>query len=275
MKTYRSIISKETEIPVATPSTIKSVSESINFVIDEEITYLDTTHFKTNRGIKYYNEAKLSHKNLGRLQTEIDDLRVKYGSSTSYSEKQSLGEKILSLETEIYELQAEINELFLKAKQVEAEYWQNAPENEKKAFLSELVNLNQVQTEANPLPEATEPEGQIDPMALLIGNEPVPQPEESGNEELLYKIQLGAYSRGLPTYVKRLFDKLSYIRKIENYTDEKGIVVYTTGNLKNYVDALKMQEQVRQEGVEDAYVVPYFNGKRITLKEAREIEAGK
>ena len=82
---------------------------------------------------------------------------------------------------------------------------------------------------------------------------------------------MGAYRRGLPPYVKRLFDKLSYIRKIENYTDEKGIVVYTTGNLTNYDDALKMQEQVRREGVEDAYVVPYFNGKRITLSEAKEI----
>ena len=70
-------------------------------------------------------------------------------------------------------------------------------------------------------------------------------------------------------------DKLSYIRKIENYTDEKGVVVYTTGNLLNYDDALKMQNQVRQEGVKDAFVVPYYNGKRITLSEAKEIEAGK
>ena len=56
---------------------------------------------------------------------------------------------------------------------------------------------------------------------------------------------------------------------------DKGVVVYTTGNLSTYEDAVKMQNQVRQEGVEDAFVVPYFNGKRITLKEAKEIEAGK
>jgi hypothetical protein len=95
--------------------------------------------------------------------------------------------------------------------------------------------------------------------------------DDTTEDELIYKIQLGAYSRGLPAYVKRLFDKLSYIRKIENYTDENGIVVYTTGNLTNYDDAVKMQEQVRREGIEDAYVVPYFNGKRITLNEAKEI----
>jgi hypothetical protein len=34
-----------------------------------------------------------------------------------------------------------------------------------------------------------------------------------------------------------------------------------------------MQNQVRQEGIEDAFVVPYFNGKRITLEQAKKIEA--
>jgi hypothetical protein len=99
--------------------------------------------------------------------------------------------------------------------------------------------------------------------------------EQETNDEIIYKIQLGAYSRGLPSYVKSQFKKLSYIRKIEDYTDGNGVVVYTTGNLITYDDALKMQNQIRQEGVEDAFVVPYFNGKRITLKEAKKIEAGK
>ena len=101
-------------------------------------------------------------------------------------------------------------------------------------------------------------------MEKVTGNQPK-------SDELIYKIQIGAYSKGLPAYVERLFKKLSVIRKIDHYTDENGVTVYTTGNLTNLDDALKLQEQVRQEGVEDAFVVPYFNGKRITLKQAKEI----
>ena len=97
-------------------------------------------------------------------------------------------------------------------------------------------------------------------------------PNKLGKDDLIYKIQIGAFSRGLPDYIKRLYKKLGLIRKIETYTDEKGIVVYTTGNLANLEDALKMQNQVRQEGAEDAFVVPYFQGKRITLEQAKELE---
>ena len=71
--------------------------------------------------------------------------------------------------------------------------------------------------------------------------------------------------------MKQKFDKLAVIRKIDKYTDDRGVVVYTTGNLGKLEDAVKMQKQVRQEGIEDAFVVPYFNGKRITLEEAKKL----
>jgi hypothetical protein len=34
-----------------------------------------------------------------------------------------------------------------------------------------------------------------------------------------------------------------------------------------------MQHQVKQEGIQDAQVVPYFKGKRITLEQAKQMEA--
>jgi hypothetical protein len=92
--------------------------------------------------------------------------------------------------------------------------------------------------------------------------------------QLVYKIQIGAFSRGIPASRQRLFDKLAMIRTIENYTDEQGVVVYTTGSLSSLDLAVKMQSQVQQEGIKDAIIVPYFNGKRITLEQAKKIEAG-
>jgi hypothetical protein len=61
------------------------------------------------------------------------------------------------------------------------------------------------------------------------------------------------------------------IRRIDEYTDAKGVTVYTVGELKSYEDALQMQSQVRMEGVKDAVVAAYLNGKRIPVNEARKI----
>ncbi len=252
----------------------KPVAEPINFIIDGELTYVASENFRTKKGLKYYSEGSKKKKDLEARIKKLDLLRDQYGSSSSYSEKQEIGKKILAAETENYKLQQESHNLLMSAKQEEMMYWQNAPADEKRTFTKELEEQMQSELETEDIRLDIDTT-YIDPNLLLTAPEVSTQIEAENEDELIYKIQLGAYSRGLPTYVKNLFDKLSYIRKIENYTDEKGIVVYTTGNLSNYVDALKMQNQVRQEGVEDAFVVPYFNGKRITLKEAKEIEAGK
>ncbi|WP_347838185.1 SPOR domain-containing protein [uncultured Draconibacterium sp.] len=250
------------------------LAEPINFVVNTEITYPDTTFFKTPKGLKVYLEGQEKQKHLEQTINETDELRKKYGASNSYSEKQLLGKQILDAETTIYQLREETAALLLEAQQEENSYWQNATSDEKHSFRMEVNDFYELfeQQKSSAKPDTV----------LLISPSVLPAeaviPTENNTEnssDLIYKIQLGAYSRGLPAYVKRLFDKLSYIRKIEHYTDEKGIVVYTTGNLSNYDDALKMQEQVRQEGVEDAFVVPYFNGKRITLSEAKEIENDK
>ncbi|MEN8116033.1 MAG: SPOR domain-containing protein [Bacteroidota bacterium] len=252
------------------------VTDLINFVINSEITYLDTTHFHTKKGLKLFCKGNKYQKELNIQQKEADKLREEYGSTDVWNEKQSLGEKILAAETEIYHKQSEIKSLFIESKQIENEYWQNAPSDEKEAFIIELENCLAVTEEAKSVQEEIiDSSNIIVPGELLVATEITRQNEDDAEDELIYKIQIGAYSRGLPAYVKRLFDKLSYIRKIENYTDENGVVVYTTGNLTNYDDAVKMKKQVRQEGVEDAYIVPYFNGKRITLKEAKEIEKAK
>ena len=206
-----------------------------------------------------------------------NELRDKYILSSSRDEKDLIGQDILTLESESYRLKREMTQFFLQAKNYEEEYWQNAEPSEIADFQNELertakimegqvVQINDYQTDS-----AT----YINPDVLLGNTDRMVPTEQKSENNVVYKVQIGAYSRGLPTYVKRLFDKLSLIRTIENYTDEKGIVVYTTGNLSNYDDAVEMMNQVRQEGVEDAYVVPYFKGKRITLKQANELGAQK
>jgi len=270
-----SLESEKTSVPIVTPQTIIK-AEPISFIINGEITYLDTSHFRTEEGLNDYLEGNKNKKKLDAQLKEVDELRKKYGEARSYDEKQEIGEKILKAENNNYSLQNETQELFAQAKQAEINYWETVSFEDKEAFRKELANYSKsLQKTEDPVKTKIDTSTFIDPDLLLGAPEINPKTEEGAEDELIYRIQLGAYSRELPTYVKNQFKKLSYIRKIENYTDDKGVVVYTTGNLTKFEDALKMQNQVRQEGVEDAFVVPYFNGKRITLKEAKEIEAGK
>ena len=248
--------------------------ESINFMVNNEITYLYKSNFKTEEGKELYLKGDSLQKVLNLSLRNVDKLRIDYSSAETRVEKNSIGEKILAYENEIFQLKSEAPKFLIQAKKVENEYWENATPGEIEEFNKEFALLsqeNKKETTSTKI-DSLDTTSFISPHILLGSSENSTSVNEQNENDLIYKIQIGAYSRGLPSYTKKLFDKLSLIRKIENYTDEKGIVVYTTGNLTNYEDALKMKSQVRQEGIKDAYIVPYLKGKRITLEQAKELQ---
>jgi len=254
------------------------VGDPIDFQINNDITYLNTAHFKTEKGEKLFIKGKLLQDKVGGNIEKTDKLRTDYRNTSDPEEKAELGKQIIELENDTYELKEDATQLFSESRQFENQYWQQAGSVAVNNF---LVELDKMQQALNPeLPGEDSNTRDTDSTFIISANDlfsanevQTSSTQQSNESQLVYKIQIGAYSRGLPTYVERLFKKLSLIRKIENYTDEKGIVVYTTGNLKNMEDAIKMQNQVKQEGVEDAFVVPYFKGKRITLEEAKKLKS--
>lgn len=253
--------------------------DPIEFRINNEISYLNTAHFKTEKGKEFFLKGKSAQEKVQQNIENADKLRYDYRNTNDAEKKVRIGDQILALENESYELRESVNWLFSQSREYESQYWQNAGQIAVNNF---QIELNQMQNAMRPKQalETTET-NQFDTSIIItavdlfnIPDTQSDQPKQKEQNDLVYKIQIGAYSRGLPAYVKRLFDKLSLIRKIDSYTDENGVVVYTTGNLTNLENAIKLQNQVQQEGVEDAFVVPFFKGKRITLEEAKKIEAG-
>jgi len=88
---------------------------------------------------------------------------------------------------------------------------------------------------------------------------------------IIYKIQIGAYKGKIPESANKLIKKISMIRKVENYIDDKGLKIYTTGNLRLFSEAVTMLSQVKQEGIKTAVINAYQNGKKITVMEARKL----
>jgi hypothetical protein len=250
--------------------------ERIEFNINSEITYLAISNFKTAEGELYFKEGNTKQNELNEVIEETENLRGKYTTSKSRAEKDSIGQQILELEGQTYELKKVVNQMFLQAKTAENGYWQNASPTETENFIKELNALSVENNKNNlkPVNVVESPNLIIPP--VVVENEKVetaaPKAKASG---ITYKIQIGAYSRGIPNNQKQAFNKISVIRKVENYTDANGVVVYTTGNLTNYDDAVVMQNQVRQEGIKDPIIAAYLNGKRITLEQAKETEKKK
>ena len=266
----------ENEIPVENqlkPETDQKI-KTIEFKINSQITYYSPEQFKTEEGKYSYEKAHEKQLELNAALNKLEMLRNQYQLARSSEERNRIGQEIIPLETEIYSIKEETTQFFIQSGNVENSYWENVTDEEIKDFLYELESYTSINNENQnkqtvPINDNFE---YIDPSILFQGRtEPIKE-ERHRSDELIYKIQIGAYSRALPAHIDRLFKKLSVLRKIENYTDEKGVVVYTVGNLNNYEDAEKMRLQVKQEGAEDAIVVPYYNGKRITLEEAKEIK---
>ena len=266
------------DLPGVEPTYPVPAGDPVEFQLNNQITYLFSSQFQTREGKKHFEEGQLLQNKMENLLKEADELRVQYEKTSDPSEKTMIGEKILSHESEVYHLQEEINRVINSSRDYENDYWNLADPVEKHNFIIELEKIKaglKKKSEEDFLPAPRE-----DTIAILlpgsfteiydIGKE---NPANQKTGHLVYKIQIGAYSRGIPAYRKRLFNKLSFIRKIDQHTDENGVTVYTTGNLNNLEDAKIMQSQVKQEGIEDAFIVPYFNGKRITLEQAKKMES--
>lgn len=255
------------------PEAVQNI-KTIEFKVNSQITYYSSEQFKTDGGRYSYEKGNEKQLELNTALNKLETLRNRYQLARSSEERNLIGQEIIPLETEIYSIKEEVSQFFIQAESAENTYWENATEKETEDFLYELDSYVSINNESLDKQTATNNNNveYFDPALLFLQDRTETIREERRkSDELIYKIQIGAYSRALPANIDRLFTKLSVLRKIENYTDENGVVVYTTGNLTNYEDAEKMLLQVKQEGVNGAIIVPYYNGKRITLEEAKKL----
>ena len=81
---------------------------------------------------------------------------------------------------------------------------------------------------------------------------------------LFYSVQVGAFNR------KIRGNELSQLRELDFY-ESKGLYRYSSGKFETIDAARVRRSEVIENGVADAFVVVYYNGKRITMQKAREL----
>ena len=90
--------------------------------------------------------------------------------------------------------------------------------------------------------------------------------ENDLTNEITYRIQVGAFNQELSDEV------FSGVKNVISFTGKDGLIRYMTGSFVEYKDAIDYQAQMKARGFEDAFIVTYKNGERISLNIAIKTE---
>ncbi len=257
------------------------IDSIINFNISTGIVYLKFNQFRTIKGKSHFLNGWEYSKELTTLVEKTNELRKKYESAESFDIKNQLSNQVLGLEIEIFDLKRLTDDEFLKSRESENSFWQTIHVDERNKIKKENDSI-QVSLETKKTELEFENKETSDSLTIIVNEKNLEQEDltvetpiedeiiTKPENEVVYKIQIGAFKTELPPASKNLFKKLSVLRKIDTYTDEKKITYYTIGEVTNFKDAVKLQDQVRKESIKDAFIIIFKDGKKLSFNEAKQ-----
>jgi hypothetical protein len=252
---------------------------TFSFYLNTSIQYQHISQFRTTDGLTQYIEGWKQEQNLKHTLQQTDSLRKIYEQIFFDEEREKIAEQLLKNEMEVLNSSQLPESCYIKAREAELNWWKTAPRSEFQTFSEETTNLVRFIDSLKPKP-APEPEPIVEPIpadSTIVLNDSLamdtaPAPIVPKNEStVIYKVQIGTFTKTVPPQTQKKFDKLAVLRRIDQTTDENGTLIFSVGELTHFNDAVNMQNQIRQEGIKDAFVVSYLNGKRIPLNEAKKI----
>ncbi len=246
--------------------------------LDQEITFgeerkiASTDAFKNYReeGVKALeieNELRNFQQELDRERTELVQLLVSAKSDQRDEEIELKISKIKELELTIQQLNTEFNEQMSVADRL-------LPDDEEEAMKIKNLLVRGVQpikiaVIATALIQMPTTGFAIDENAVSIYTEANPIPVDVKSPTgLTYRVQIGAFSRAIPQDLFKEFNPVSG-EKIGN----TGITRYMAGFFNSSETVVEARQSIRSLGYNDAFVVAYCDGERITFGQARRLEA--
>jgi hypothetical protein len=88
---------------------------------------------------------------------------------------------------------------------------------------------------------------------------------------LVFCVQLGAYQQFVPIAMANRF-LLFASKGVSIYRDaNSGLTVYQVGTFGNYKDAASLKDDAVSKGINDAFIVAWYNGEKISMEEAMKL----
>lgn len=131
----------------------------------------------------------------------------------------------------------------------EVEGYDAGPENEVRPKITE----EQVEAFDEHMKEVPKPDS-VKPTPVLI------------EQNLVFKIQITNSTKKIPLNSS----KFQGLKNVEEFEENKTYK-YFTGNFKTMDEAFSEQRRLRKENYQDAFTVAFLNGKKISIKEAKEL----
>jgi tetratricopeptide (TPR) repeat protein len=270
-------LAEKTENPVVAEPVVTEVPAAlkdslIHFQVNAVVSYNKIDQFKFDDSKEAFIKGWLIEQDIQKKMAQLSDLRKEYGSLIGPAQD-SLVDRILKLEQETYRMNQQARNAYLEANLKEVGYWNKAGSLDIENFRREISRIqDSVRTAAE---EKMRKQAEEKILVILPDTAVVPDTVSAAKPTpasgVVYKIQIGAYRNAPPDWVQGQFRKLAVIRRIDQHVDEKGVTVYTVGELKSYDDAVRMQKQIQMEGIKNAFVAAYINNKRISLEEAKKL----
>jgi hypothetical protein len=92
----------------------------------------------------------------------------------------------------------------------------------------------------------------------------------STSSEIIYKVQIGAFRQPLSEKSINHFQKISS-NSISNETTSSGLQVYYSGSFSDLNSALFAKNLIVANGVKDAFIVAFANGKKFSVNSLKTL----
>jgi hypothetical protein len=263
-------LSKEDKLPQTTNP----------LAIETAISYSEEREIASTEGYKLYQEKVNAALEVEKQITKLDAQIFQEKSQTK-----QLASTVI--ENPIAENKSALDLVISRIKQLEAQREQLKDElTNKQALANAALPMNQEEAMKmqNLVKRGIEPIQRIAIVAALVPmpvngltiketavdtysiTNPIPVDVKSPTG-LVYRVQIGAFAKPIP---QNLFNKFNPVsgEKLNN-----GITRYLAGYFNNSTKVVEARDQIKQLGYADAFAVAYCDGKRISLAEARAMEA--
>ncbi|MGB3946483.1 MAG: hypothetical protein WBM13_00745 [Bacteroidia bacterium] len=195
--------------------------------------------------------------------------RVEATSTDSYYAKENLLDEAATNEIEAIEKQKQAIAIYKKYKPDFVATSTTAPKNTTTttAPVNNQTVVNNSSASSSDIVLA--PNEAFEEKAIPVYSSKNPIPIDSKIPEgLIFKVQVGAFRKPIP---QNLFKGIT---PLTGETTSKGFIRYTAGVFTKFATADKAKKKIIDMGYKDAFVVAFYNGKRIPINEAYAMAGG-